>query len=209
LPLLHLGDPEIPARIAANWEKEDWHFRTYAHGAIAAFRSPENAASRRKLIESEESPDLRIQMSIALLEMLPKNPATLEFVRQRNLREPEDTPIEQLDLLLTAVATMAGWDFPERAERRAQAIAEEERMQQLGQNEDESYEAIRRSVLADLSVQEATDLILGAESDNDDDDFRDEEPEVPFVRETPKIGRSDPCPCQSGKKYKKCCGKVA
>ena len=28
----------------------------------------------------------------------------------------------------------------------------------------------------------------------------------PFVRE-PKIGRNDPCPCGSGKKYKKCCGK--
>jgi uncharacterized protein YecA (UPF0149 family) len=23
----------------------------------------------------------------------------------------------------------------------------------------------------------------------------------------PKVGRNDPCPCQSGKKYKKCCGK--
>ena len=29
----------------------------------------------------------------------------------------------------------------------------------------------------------------------------------PFVRET-KIGRNDPCPCGSGKKYKKCCGKL-
>ncbi len=25
-------------------------------------------------------------------------------------------------------------------------------------------------------------------------------------RSTPKIGRNDPCPCGSGKKYKKCCG---
>jgi len=25
-------------------------------------------------------------------------------------------------------------------------------------------------------------------------------------REAPKIGRNDPCPCGSGKKYKKCCG---
>ncbi len=25
-------------------------------------------------------------------------------------------------------------------------------------------------------------------------------------RETPKVGRNDPCPCGSGKKYKKCCG---
>jgi preprotein translocase subunit SecA len=23
---------------------------------------------------------------------------------------------------------------------------------------------------------------------------------------TPKVGRNDPCPCGSGKKYKKCCG---
>jgi len=30
------------------------------------------------------------------------------------------------------------------------------------------------------------------------------EPNVPIVSE-PKIGRNDPCPCGSGKKYKKCC----
>ncbi len=27
------------------------------------------------------------------------------------------------------------------------------------------------------------------------------------ARKTEKIGRNDPCPCGSGKKYKKCCGK--
>ncbi len=30
----------------------------------------------------------------------------------------------------------------------------------------------------------------------------------PFVRETPKVGRNDPCPCGSGKKYKQCHGKL-
>ncbi|MDC1005055.1 preprotein translocase subunit SecA [Opitutales bacterium] len=29
---------------------------------------------------------------------------------------------------------------------------------------------------------------------------------TPVVRETPKVGRNDLCPCGSGKKYKKCCG---
>jgi preprotein translocase subunit SecA len=24
-----------------------------------------------------------------------------------------------------------------------------------------------------------------------------------------KVGRNDPCPCGSGKKYKNCCGKIA
>jgi len=28
----------------------------------------------------------------------------------------------------------------------------------------------------------------------------------PVQRDEPKVGRNDPCPCGSGKKYKKCCG---
>ncbi len=31
----------------------------------------------------------------------------------------------------------------------------------------------------------------------------------PIKREAPKVGRNDPCPCGSKKKYKKCCGKIA
>lgn len=27
-----------------------------------------------------------------------------------------------------------------------------------------------------------------------------------FVRSSPKVGRNDPCPCGSGRKFKKCCG---
>jgi hypothetical protein len=32
---------------------------------------------------------------------------------------------------------------------------------------------------------------------------------IPIVEHSPKIGRNDPCPCGSGKKYKKCCGSPA
>jgi preprotein translocase subunit SecA len=32
--------------------------------------------------------------------------------------------------------------------------------------------------------------------------------EQPFVRDTQKVGRNDPCPCGSGKKYKQCHGKL-
>lgn len=37
--------------------------------------------------------------------------------------------------------------------------------------------------------------------------FFDGQPVAPqtFKRETPKVGRNEPCPCGSGKKYKKCC----
>jgi hypothetical protein len=38
-----------------------------------------------------------------------------------------------------------------------------------------------------------------------DGEAEEREPIEPFVREGRKIGRNEPCPCGSGKKYKKCC----
>jgi len=40
------------------------------------------------------------------------------------------------------------------------------------------------------------------------DDGEQKNKERPFVREMGKIGRNDPCPCGSGKKYKQCHGKL-
>ncbi|HOV13150.1 MAG TPA: DUF1186 domain-containing protein [Spirochaetota bacterium] len=43
--------------------------------------------------------------------------------------------------------------------------------------------------------------------DIDADEFMgDEIISEPIVRTSPKVGRNEPCPCGSGKKYKKCCG---
>ncbi len=42
---------------------------------------------------------------------------------------------------------------------------------------------------------------LDAERDEEIDEL------VPHQRREPKIGRNAPCPCGSGKKYKRCCGR--
>ena len=36
--------------------------------------------------------------------------------------------------------------------------------------------------------------------------YKEQKRSTAFVREEKKVGRNDPCPCGSGKKYKKCCG---
>ena len=46
---------------------------------------------------------------------------------------------------------------------------------------------------------------------DEDEDYYDEDDREDYVqhtyrREDPKVGPNDPCPCGSGKKYKKCCG---
>ena len=37
--------------------------------------------------------------------------------------------------------------------------------------------------------------------------YREQKDSKTVRRATPKVGRNDPCPCGSGKKYKYCCGK--
>lgn len=79
--------------------------------------------------------------------------------------------------------------------------------------EEQKYNALMSMFNANSSFDEDDD-----DEDNedeyyysDDEEAYDEEfykTEEPFVREEAKIGRNDPCPCGSGKKYKKCCGRA-
>jgi preprotein translocase subunit SecA len=43
--------------------------------------------------------------------------------------------------------------------------------------------------------------------EDDNDDWSQTEKNVTYKRDLKKIGRNELCPCNSGKKYKKCCGK--
>ncbi|MDP3008871.1 MAG: preprotein translocase subunit SecA [Methylococcales bacterium] len=43
----------------------------------------------------------------------------------------------------------------------------------------------------------------------EEDDEQEDDSEKPFIREGHKVGRNDPCPCGSGKKYKQCCGALS
>jgi len=43
---------------------------------------------------------------------------------------------------------------------------------------------------------------------NDESNTKETHTDKPFVRNAPKVGRNEPCPCGSGKKYKQCHGKL-
>ena len=63
-------------------------------------------------------------------------------------------------------------------------------------------------------VAAGADWLYGLEEWNDIFDeekqkelYKEQKASQTVRNEGPKIGRNDPCPCGSGKKYKKCCGK--
>jgi preprotein translocase subunit SecA len=56
---------------------------------------------------------------------------------------------------------------------------------------------------------EYAEALAGADGDGDAPVAAAPAPPAPFVRGGQKIGRNDPCPCGSGKKYKQCHGRLA
>ncbi len=86
--------------------------------------------------------------------------------------------------LLSLMASIADWP---------QALAENPDPERLQQNFPMMVNAMQQAVL------EFYRLALDLEEASMEDD------NAPHERATPKIGRNDPCPCGSGKKYKKCC----
>jgi len=53
--------------------------------------------------------------------------------------------------------------------------------------------------------ESADEIILAAIKNKEQTAFENSGSVIPFKRDTPKVGRNKPCPCGSGKKYKKCC----
>ncbi len=73
---------------------------------------------------------------------------------------------------------------------------------QIRSEEDaEAVEAQRRAHEGQMEYQHADSSAMQQESEQ-------QEHAQPFVREGKKVGRNEPCPCGSGKKYKQCHGKL-
>ncbi|MEZ8825225.1 preprotein translocase subunit SecA [Vibrio amylolyticus] len=86
------------------------------------------------------------------------------------------------------------------------AILSKVRVQQ--QEEVERMEEQRRQQ-AEAAARRAQAQHASAENQLSDGESGQEDGQQPMVRDERKVGRNEPCPCGSGKKYKQCHGKIA
>jgi preprotein translocase subunit SecA len=76
------------------------------------------------------------------------------------------------------------------------------------EDEIEALERQRREEQAHKQMEFKHDDASLAEADSEGAEA-ETAPVEPFVREGKKVGRNEPCPCGSGKKYKQCHGKLS
>ncbi len=172
--------------------------RTISSAVLADIKHQESEDALLALLESEPNATIRTRLCVGLCELFSE--AGIEVVR-REIARGYDRSVVSLEETLLPVAHVLGVVLPEADRWRAEQ-AERERMR-----------TERRAELEELGRRYQAAKAAGI------DPFARLRPKTELKTEpgksatarraTRRVGRNEPCPCGSGKKYKKCCGRNA
>jgi SEC-C motif len=183
-----IGSEAVVAQFANDYATSDWFERISIACTLEDIHSDEAVQACLEFLNLEEDQVIKG----LLLQSILFNFATegIEPSRQFILKTPLDPDVLEVRSTLLTACKLIGERFPE-----FDAWLEDSKNDQ----------EFRRKWHEDHPVPDED------ENDFDDEDFEQdeyEEPEPPpitIVRRNERVGRYDPCPCGSGKKFKKCC----
>jgi hypothetical protein len=196
--LARIGDPAASRLIREALPGAEDHFQLYAASVLGKIKHPESEEAILALLETETDPTIRTSLCRGLCRLFSER--GVEVVR-REIASGYDTWYTSLEEALLPVADVLGIELPESEEWRRER-EQNRRMQERRQAELEEmgrrYQALKDRGIDPFARLKADDALPGPA------------PGVPSpIRRTEqKVGRNDPCPCGSGKKFKKCCGRA-
>ncbi len=195
--LAAIGGDGAAEAVRAVWSEIDLDFTDYAVTTLGKVRSDASVRICRELLERERDRSLKTQLADSLLRQLAAE--SIEPVRRLVLTNDYDSGYANLKMHLVTVATMMEETFPEYA------AWERETARQFIRQEKEQRE--RWGWLQRLNLPASPrDEPAERGSSWQDAPIRDHgQTAAPFMRDEDRVGRNDPCPCGSGKKFKKCC----
>jgi len=205
--LTRIGTDAVVRAVVEEFPPANWGYRFHATCLLEDIHSDLCVLKCFELVESEDEDVIRRELYKALL----INGATdaIELARQWLFANDRDPDWLELRSDLVTAATIMELDFPELSEWK----------EDMKQDTEFRKQRYAEHVIPRLDLFEEPDDLLEEDDeeffeenflDNDDEDFFAEEENLPSVPPTTIVtskrpGRNDPCPCGSGKKYKKCC----
>lgn len=220
--LVDIGDPEALRLICQTYAQETWDFRLCAACVPGRIKRPESEVAILAMLATEEDVTIRTYLCSGLCDLF--SPRCIEMGR-KEFAAAYDSDAVSLEKEILDVSEILGITLPEAEQWRAQIEEDERKGKEAARHWNELFERLGEAPKRNGAARDS-------DEDDDEDDLWDEEvPEfdrqtgdpparyqpaqtgmtepadrTPYRRETPKIGRNNPCPCGSGKKYKKCCG---
>jgi len=211
LALARLGADHVVPAIRNILELYDGELDPIFAFTLASMRNPLAEMLQVELLLRAEDPGETCCIALELMQCCTTDKQALEFIRNTVENDRWDFTFSDPLPVLTALCEMIDWQPPELSKWR-QELAAPDREAQMKKR--------RMEVLAPANGgiwgRQARDLERLIEADEIESPggygtrpfarpSADFAVPVPLRRQEPKIGRNDPCPCGSGKKFKKCC----
>jgi hypothetical protein len=187
--LAQIGTDEVVDVLAREFPKADWPFRGSTAEVFGHIYSDRSVDQCLALLEAEE--DLAIKCRLAQSAVMNFTDEAIEPARRLILDHDLNPDLIEVRNDLLAASMMMGIEFPELERWREESKHDVEFRKKW----------YAEHVPMSQAVDEENEY-WGEDYDNYDEPLP---PPDTVVREELKIGRNAPCPCGSGKKYKKCC----
>jgi hypothetical protein len=198
--LVKIGTDAVVEALTENWSQTDWGFKLFATTALEQIHSDASVRKCLDLLPGKEDVTIRTKLATALMAQF--DPDAVESVREMVKEKNYDEGYANLKRHLVAACSVMGVTFPEYAQwKRDIDIREARRARE--QKETWSFLNHPRTETRDTPLAPLkAPLVPYIE---DEEQVRSQANPVPLVRDQQQVGRNDPCPCGSGKKFKKCC----
>lgn len=201
--LEQIGGDSVVQEIADQWMDASEAFRRGTAEVMGHIHTELSATTCLKFLADEEDEEVRDFLVSAVLDHFVSE--AIEPARQMTLGDWDELTPDESDLRYHVVtaATIIEARFPEYDDWYAHAVrtnwgwgdhVKDKRIRKnFREDEDETDE--------EKSLDEDDDIAPHLADDINDGPFGPQ----PFRYEEKRVGRNEPCPCGSGKKYKKCC----
>jgi hypothetical protein len=199
MALPYIGGDMVVMALADRWRRGGGEFRRGAAEIMGHIHTDLSVQRLLEFFPREKDGDTKDFLASSLLGNFV--PEAVEPIRQMVLAA--DLTPDQMDLKyhLIAACPIMGATFPEYKRWYKAAVKanfgwhdyKPDRIRKHFQEKEEEE---------DHWGEEEYDL---EEEEYDEEDFEEEPDVLPIRTEGKPVGRNDPCPCGSGKKYKKCC----
>lgn len=194
--LTRIGTEQIVESVASEFQEGSWHYRLWATDVLGTIKHRASEQAALDLLRLEENEEIRTSLAEGLCKLLSVEgiPAVQQVLDRGyaewmlDLREP-----------LYVNCVMNGIDLPQLPQWKLELQEAEQAYRERLAHERKSREPQGTHGPQTLSTSQTSQISTTSQVWNGSIG-----PET--VVNPVKVGRNDPCPCGSGKKYKKCCG---
>lgn len=214
--LVRIGAPFVVEAIAEQFPTAKRHFRVYGTGVLEGIHADRSVQKCLAFLPQEEDCTVKRDLAHALLSQFAYE--AIQPVRQLLLTQPHKGEWRHLRNCLVQTCAIMEQRFPEYEEWLAAEARERESHKQKMEELKDDPQAMMLWAFQQLKEM-AEDYQSEREEPTKESPPTSQVPTAKLPRReaagslfnsataTKHVGRNDPCPCGSGKKFKKCCMK--